>query len=98
MAVAKIQGREKSMKIQQRKIQGPQVEHQARPIYIGQGRGWWGGGGAVRWVEWGTEHIKRGAKGPGISLPRACSLSSLCVFELCPHASRMYFPLFSKQN
>ena len=44
MAVAKIQGREKSMKIQQRKIQGPQVEHQARPIYIGQGRGWWGGG------------------------------------------------------
>ena len=42
-------------------------------------------------------YIKRGAKGPGVSLSPVCwcapSLSSLHVFGLaCPHTSRMDFP------
>ena len=63
MAVAKRQGREKSTKIEQRKVQGPewglQVEQTAllaSPIYIQQAQG----------KE--KKHIKRGAKGLGVSL------------------------------
>ena len=80
MAVAKIQGREKSMKIQQRKIQGPQVEHQARPIYIGQGRGWWvgGGGGAVGGVGHRTDK-KRSQRARDLSPTCMLSLFSLCL-------------------
>ena len=65
MAVAKEQGREKPVKIEQRR--GPQAEQTAllaSPIYIGRP-----GGG---------KNIKRGAKGPGVSL----SLSPACVHSL----------------
>ena len=65
MAVAKEQGREKPVKIEQRR--GPQAEQTAllaSPIYIGR--------------PWGGKNIKRGAKGPGVSL----SLSPACVHSL----------------
>ena len=42
MAVAKRQRREKPVKIEQRKVQGPQVKQTtllAGPIYIGQAQG-----------------------------------------------------------
>ena len=85
MAVAKRQGKEKPVKIEQRNAPrpewGPQVKQialLASPIYIGQ----------VQGEE--KKHIKRGAKGPGMSL------SSLRIFwsfgSACPHTSRMYFP------
>ena len=83
MAVVKRQRREKPSKIEQRKVRGPQVKQTAllaSPIYVGQAQG----------EE--KKHIKKGAKGSGISL---CLL--FASFGLaCPHASRMYFPLFSK--
>ena len=104
--MAKGQGREKPRKIEQRKVQGlkrgPQVEQTAlpaSPIYIGQAHG----------EE--KKYIKRGAKGPGVSLPLSCSLAlslshslslshALSLFvsfrSACAHALRMYFPLFSK--
>ena len=72
MAGAKRQGREKPAKIEQRKVQGmewgPEVDQTAllaSPIYIGQAyvKGWGG-----------EKNIKRGAKGPGVSL------SSLRIF------------------
>ena len=74
MAVAKEQGREKPVKIEQRR--GPQAEQTAllaSPIYIGRP-----GGG---------KNIKRGAKGPGVSL----SLSPACVhsLSLCLSLSRV---------
>ena len=85
MAVAKRQEREKMEKIEQRQVQGPERGPQVKqttllpsPIYIGQ----------VQGEE--KKHIKRGAKGPGMSL------SSLRIFwsfgSACPHTSRMYFP------
>ena len=66
MAVAKRQGREKPPKIEQRKVRGlergPRVGQRAvlaGPVHTGQaGVGAAGGG----------KHIKRGAKGPGLSL------------------------------
>ena len=70
MVVAKRQGREKPVKLEQRKVPGqewgPQVEQTALlagPIYIGQFRG-------------RKKHIKRGAKGPELPLSLPCSLFS----------------------
>ena len=86
MVVAKRQRREKPVKIEQRKVQGPEWGPQvkqtallASPICIGQAQG----------EE--KKHIKKEAKiGPGASL-------LLVSFGLaCPHTSRMYFPLLSK--
>ena len=72
MVVAKRQGREKLMKIQQRKVRGlewgPQAEQTAllaSPIYIGEAQG-------------EEKNIKRGAKGPGLS----CSLSGTLSLSL----------------
>ena len=80
MALAKRQGREKPVKIEQRKVWGPEWESQvkqttllARPVYIGQAQG----------EE--RKHIKRGA-----------SLLLTSFGLACPHASRMYFLLLSK--
>ena len=85
MAVAKRQGREKPMKIEQRKVRGlewgPQVKQTAlaSPICIGQAQG----------EE--KKRMKRGAKTePGASLLFASFGSA------CPHTSRMFFPLLSK--
>ena len=68
--MAKGQGREKPRKIEQRKVQGlkrgPQVEQTAlpaSPIYTGQAQGG------------EKKQIKRGAKGPGVSLPLSRSLA-----------------------
>ena len=68
------------MKIEQRKVRGPewgpQIEQTAllaSPIYIGQAQG-------------EEKHIKRGAKGPELSL-LFVSFGSACL-----HVSRMYFP------
>ena len=79
MAVAKRRGREKPVKIEQRKVWGPewgpQVEETAllaSPIYIGQAQG-------------EEKHIKRGARGPGVSLPHALSL----FLSLSPSTSRL---------
>ena len=88
MAAAKRQGREKPAKIEQRKVRGPergpQVEQTAllaSPIYIGQAKGE------------KKKHIKRGAKGLGVSLFPALGCSSLHLFEsTCPHTSRLDFP------
>ena len=76
------------MKIEQRKVWGPewgpqvkQIAFLASSIYIGQAQG--------------KEKtlIKRGGKiGPG------ASLFFMSFGSACPHASRMYFPLLSKQN
>ena len=89
MAVAKEQGREKPVKIEQRR--GPQAEQTAllaSPIYIGRP-----GGG---------KNIKRGAKGPGVSLSLspACvhslslclSLSCVCALSLCLSLSLLCAP------
>ena len=124
MAVAKRQVREKPMKIEQRKVRGPdwglQVEQTAllaSPIYIRQAQGE---------EEKNTQKEEPKGWGPlslSASLPlslcpsvphslSACLLSSslpcspaLSLFLLfasfgsaCLHASRMYFPLFSKWN
>ena len=113
MAVAKRQGREKTTKIEKKKIWGlewgPQVEQTAllaSTIYIGQAQGR------------RKKHIKRGAKGPGVSLPLSSALSHVGALSLshtllqgsalplfftsfgsaCPNALRMYFPSFSKLN
>ena len=85
MAVAKEGGRAECR---------PQLEEAAllgRAIYTGRAQGS------------GKPHANRGAQGPGLSLSLSPSLSpSLSLFEsfgsACPHASKMYFPLFSKQN
>ena len=86
MAVVKTQRREKPMKTEQRKVQGPmwspqvkQTDLLAGPIYIGQ----------VQGKE--EKHTKRGAKiGPRPSLLfRSFGSARL-------RASRMYFPLPSK--
>ena len=81
MVVAKRQRREKSTKMEQRKVQGLEWEPQvkqiallASPIYIGQA--------------WGRrkKHIKRGAK-----------IEPHSSFGLaCPHTLSMYFPLLAK--
>ena len=93
MTVAKGQGREKPVKIEQRKFWGPEWGPQAEqaalltsPVYIGQARGGW----------WGREkkHKKRRQRAGSLSL--SPSLSSFG--SACPHALRMYFPLFSKYN
>ena len=79
MVVVKRQRKEEPTRIEQRKVWGPewgpQVEWTAllaSPIYIGQAQG----------EE--KKHIKRGAKGPRVSLSHVCalsvSLSPLCVF------------------
>ena len=82
MVVTKRQGREKPMKIEQRKVCGPQVKETAllaSPIYIGQAQG----------EE--KKHIKRGAK-----IGLGASLLFTSFGSACPHALRMYFPLLSK--
>ena len=63
MVLAKGQGREKPLKIEQRKFRGPewgpQVEQTAllaSPVYIGPTQGW------------RKKHIKREIKGPGLSV------------------------------
>ena len=76
------------MKIEQRKVWGPewgpqvkQIAFLASSVYIGQAQG----------KE--KTHIKRGGKiGPG------ASLFFMSFGSACPHALRMYFPLLSKQN
>ena len=62
MVVAKRQGREKPVKIEQRKVWGPewgphaeQTAFLASPIYLGRAQG-------------EEKNTKRGAKGPGLSL------------------------------
>ena len=95
MAVAKEQGREKPVKIEQRR--GPQAEQTAllaSPIYIGRP-----GGG---------KNIKRGAKGPGVSLSlsllRVCalclsvSLSPACVHSLSLSLSLSFSPVCSRAS
>ena len=81
MAVAKRQGREKPLKIEQRKVWGlewgPQVEQTAlvaSPVYKGQARG-------------RKKHIKRGAKGPGVSL--SVSLTHLFSLSLSLFSSHL---------
>ena len=85
MVVAKRQRRRTPVKIEQRKVQrpelGPQVKQTAllaSPIYIGQ-------------AQRDEKKHKKGAKvEPGASL-------LFVSFGLaCPHASGMYFPLLSK--
>ena len=74
------------MKIEQRKVRGPQVEQTAllaSPIYIGQAQG-----------EGKKTHIKRGAKVRAVSLSPACWRTPLLSFlrlfgSACPHALRM---------
>ena len=97
MAVARRQGREKPMKIEQRKVRGPewgpqveQIALLASPIYTGQA--------------WGEEktYKKRSQRAGGLPfssptcvliLSLSRPLSSLHVSgSACPHASRMYFP------
>jgi len=58
----------------------------ASPVYTGQAQGE------------GKTYKKRSQKAGALSLSYALSLSLLFAsFGLaCPHASRMYFPLFSK--
>ena len=77
MAVAKRQGREKTTKIEKKKIWGlewgPQVEQTAllaSHVYIGQAQGR------------RKKHIKRGAKGPGVSLPLSSALSHVGALSL----------------
>ena len=87
MAVAKRQRREKSMKIEQRDVWGPEWEPRvkqtallASPIYIGQAHG-----------EEKKKSIKRGASG-------FFSLLFTSFRSAYPHDSRMYFPLLAKWN
>ena len=76
MAVAKRQGREKPMKIEQRKVQGPErgphVEQTALLASPGVRR---------------KRHIKREAKGPrgSLSLP-STPLLFMSFGSACPHA------------
>jgi len=79
MAVAKRQRREKPAKIEQREVRGlargPQVEQTAlRAGWPSLQRAGPGGGK--------EKHIKRGAKGPGVSLSRFLSLFSLGLLGL----------------
>ena len=88
MAVAKRQRREKSVKIEQRKVGGPEWRPQVKqtalldsPIYLGQASG-----------EKRQIHKRR--------KPRRIEASLLLASfgSAHPHTSRMYFPLLSKQN
>ena len=88
MVVAKRQGREKPMKIEQRKVRGPewgpqveQITPLAGPIYIRQAQGE------------GEKTYKKSSQRAG-----AGSLLFESFGSACPHASWMYFPLFSKLN
>ena len=81
MAVAKRQGREKPVKIEQRKVRGqewgPQVEQTAflaRPIYIGRARG-----------EEKT-YKKRSQRARGLSLSLSCHWGALLYASLGRHA------------
>ena len=88
MLVAERQRREKPVKIEKRKVQGPELGPQVKqaallaiPIYIGQAQG----------EE--KKHIKRGVKieaGPSRLFMSFGSASS--------HASRMYFPLLANKT
>ena len=91
MAVAKRQGREKPEKIDQRKWRewGPQVEQTAllaSPNYIGQ----------VQEEEKKAYKKRSQMAGEGGVLSVSPTLSLRIVWVIMPHASRMYFPLFSK--
>ena len=101
MAVAKRRGRDKPVKIEQKKVQGPewgprveQTALMAGPVYIGQAQGE------------GKTYEKRSQRARGLCpacvhcLPLSLSLSlfSLHVGSAWAHALRMYFPLFSKGN
>ena len=82
MAVAKRRGREKPVKIKQRKVRGsewgPQVEQTtllASPIYIGQAQG-----------EEKRTYKKRSQRARGLSLPCACAVC-LCLSLFSLHLS-----------
>ena len=90
MAVAKRQGREKPMKIEQRRVPGLECEPRVKQtktglallaslIYTGQAQG----------KE--KKYIKRGAK-----IGLRASLLFTFFGLACSHALRMYFPLLSK--
>ena len=82
MVVAKKQGREKSMKIEQRKVRGLPVKQTAllaSPVYTGPAQG----------EE--KNHTKRGAK-----FQRGVSRLFASFGSARPHTSRMYFPLLAK--
>ena len=97
MPGAKRQGREKPAEGEQWKVRAPEWGPQAGPAALLAGPPY-KGGGQRRWV---GIHTKR-SPGAGVSLscPRAHSLSlPFTSFEsACPHASKMYFPLFSKTD
>ena len=86
MAVAKRQISEKPVKIEHRKVEGPEWELQvkqtallASPVYIGQT------------LAEEKKRIKRGAK-----IEMGASHLFASFGSACPHASRMCFPLLSK--
>ena len=97
MVEAKRQGREKPTKIEQRKVKG-RSEDRSEDLRRNKQHSWLAQFTAARPT--GEEkkkkkHIKRGAKGPSLSLllVPVFSLSSLRIFgSPFPHASRMYFP------
>ena len=85
MAVAKRKGRQKPMKLEQRKVQGlewgPQVKQTAllaSPIYIGQAQG-----EQKKQKKWNQNWGRGLALFVSFGSPR-------------PHSLRMYFPLLSK--
>ena len=84
--MAEGQWREKSPKMEQRKVQGPEWKPQvkqtallASPVYIGQAQG----------EE--KKHIKRGAK-----IEPLASLLLVSFGSARPHALRVYFPFLAK--
>ena len=77
MAVAKRQGREKPAKIEQRKVKGRSEDRTGRTAVLAKPNLHRAGPGGRK------KHIKRGAKGPGLSLSLSrvlgCSSSRLWV-------------------
>ena len=92
MEVAKRQGREKPMKIEQRKVKGrsrTRVRTSGRTALLVKPNLHKAGPGGRK------KHIKRGAKGRSLSLHRALGRSSLRVFgsmDQGPHVSKVDFP------
>ena len=96
MAVAKRQGREQPSKIEQRKVGGPSADLRENQQHS------WVAPFTQRRPSGGGKNTQKEApqgRGPSLSLsPTLCfSLSSLLFASFgSAHASRMYFPLFSK--
>ena len=98
MPGAKRQGREKPAEGEQRKVRAPEWGPQQ-----GQQRCWLAhltkaGASAGGWAYTQSGARGRGSLSPTRGLTPSLSLPFTSFESACPHASKMYFPLFSKTD